>query len=299
MNRFGWVVVLLLIALVAVGGYWEGSPKFADGGLARTQTSPRRIAPSTPSIASPSPEIDAGQFVGQVPAAPASRFGTNLVIERDRGPRRGGTFIGTAWALAGGSSWLSARHVTDGCRRLSFWSGRSLPPATGHPSADISAIATGQLNGDGLELSRDPLQAGDDVYLVGFPGGDPAVVYGTVTGTGTLDHQALGHREAVIVVAQRKRVPSGSADLSGISGGPVLDGEGHVIGTVIGGSERRARSIISTERNVAWLAATAGGATSASLDSGEPDLIVTPANFVQATSPLLADGSVRVVRCER
>ena len=61
----------------------------------------------------------------------------------------------------------------------------------------------------------------------------------------------------------------------------------------------RARSIISVERNVAWLAATAGGATAASLGTAEPGRSVTPANFAQATAPLLANGPIRVVRCDR
>lgn len=294
MSRFDWFVILLLIVMVIGGGLWEQSSPPPRGDI--SQPAPRR-RPTAPPVAEPSVDTDA--FIRQVPAAPATRFRTNLVIQDDNGPRRGGTFIGTAWALAGGTSWLSARHVTDGCRRLSFLSGGGLPPATGHPSADISAIAIGRRNTDGLELSRDPLTAGEDVFLVGFPAGQAAAVYGTVTGTGTLDHRTLGHRETVVVVAQRKRVPRGSADLGGISGGPVLDGAGNVIGTVIGGSERRARSIISLERNVAWLAATAGGATEASLDSDGPDRSLTPANFVQATRPLLANGPVRVVQCDR
>ncbi len=297
MNRFGWIVILLLIVVVAAGGYWEQTPPTPGGLITQPSPQPRRQPPAPPSAIDAI--IDADAFLSQIPAAPATRFRTNLVIDGDNGPRRGGTFIGTAWALAGGEAWLSARHVTDGCRRLRFLSGGGLPQATGHPSADISAMATGRRNADGLELSRDPLEAGEDVFLLGFPAGRAAAVYGTVTGTGTLDHRLLGHRETVIVVAQRKRVPSGSADLSGISGGPVLDADGNVIGTVIGGSERRARSIVSIERNVAWLAATSGGATSASLDSGPPNLSVTPANFVQVTTPLLANGPIRVVRCDR
>ena len=298
MDRSVWIAIILLVAVAIGGGILEQMPQGIGGigGLVFDPGQPqRRGGPSQ----QPEIGLDAEAFVRQVPAPPSPRLRTQLVIDGGGQPRRGGTFIGTAWALTGSDTWLSARHVTDGCRQLSFLGGNRLPAATGHPAADISAIALGRRHRNALELSRDPLTSGEDVYLVGFPSGDAAAVFGTVTGTGTLDHRALGHRETIVVVAQRKRVPSGSADLGGISGGPVLDADGNVVGTVIGGSARRARSIISIERNVAWLAASAGGATAESLSDPQPALPLTPANFARATAPLLANGPVRVVRCDR
>ncbi len=294
MDRSTWIAIILLVVVVIGGGIWEQMPSGAGGLFFDPGQSLRRGGAEQPAVS-----VDTEAFVRQVPAPPAPRLRTQLVIEREGQPRRGGTFIGTAWALTASDAWLSARHVTDGCRRLSFLGGGGLPAATGHPTSDISAISLGRRHGDALELSRDPLTSGEDVYLIGFPSGNAAAVYGTVTGTGVLDHRSLGHRETIVVVAQRKRVPSGSADLGGISGGPVLDADGNVVGTVIGGSARRARSIISIERNVAWLAATAGSAGEESLGGGEPPLPLTPANFARATAPLLARGPVRVVRCDR
>ncbi len=295
MDRSTWFVIILLVIIVVGGGLREQLPR-GLGGLGFDPGQPLRRGAVAPR---PVVTDDAEALVRQIPEPPSPRLRALLVIERDGQRRRGGTFIGTAWALTGSQSWLSARHVTDGCRRLSFLDGGRLPPATGHPTADISAIALGRRVGNALALSRDPLTSGEDVYLVGFPSGDAAAVYGTVTGTGILDHHALGHRETVVVVAQRKRVPLGSADLGGISGGPVLDADGNVVGTVIGGSARRARSIISIARNVAWLAAAAGGATADSLGGPQPTLPLTPGNFSRATALLLANGPVRVVRCDR
>ena len=295
MSRFDWFVIGLLIAMVIGGGLWDRTPG-AIGEIPVRPEQPRRGPAAEPPV--DAALIDADSFVRQVPPPPRTRFRPNLVIADEGQPRRGASAIGTAWALAGSESWLSARHVTDGCRRLGFLGGGRLPAAAGHPQSDISAIPIGRRHGGGLELSRDPLTQDEPVYLVGFPSGEPAAVFGSVTATGILDHRSLGHRETVVVVAQRKRVPPGSAELGGISGGPVLDADGNVVGTVIGGSARRARSIISIERNVAWLAATAGGASAASLDS-RPDQPLTPGNFARATRPLLADGPIRIVRCDR
>ena len=295
MDRLTWFVIVLLVVMVIGGGIWDQMPQ-GSGGLFFDPGQPQRRGEPSPE---PVVGLDAEAFVRQIPAPPSPRLRTQLVIEGEGRPRRGGTFIGTAWALSDSNSWLSARHVTDGCRQLSFLGGNRLPPATGHPRADISAIALNRRHGDALELSRDPLTSGEEVYLVGFPSGEAAAVFGTVTGTGVLDHRSLGHRETIVVVAQRKRVPSGSADLGGISGGPVLDADGNVVGTVIGGSARRARSIISIERNVAWLAASAGSATADSLGGPQPPMAITPANFARATAPLLSNGPIRVVRCDR
>ncbi len=294
MDRSTWFVILLLVVVVIGGSFWDEAPR-GDGVPFFDPGQPQRRGPAPQPVVN----VDAEAFARQIPPPPSPRLRARLVIEREGRPRRGSTFIGTAWALTASESWLSARHVTDGCRQLSFFRGNRLPSATGHPTSDISAIAIGRRHGNALELSRDPLTSGEDVYLVGFPSGDPAAVYGTVTGTGVLDHRSLGHRETIVVVAQRRRVPSGSADLGGISGGPVLDADGNVVGTVIGGSARRARSIISIERNVAWLAAAAGGATADSLGGPRADLPLTPANFASATAPLLAGGPVRLVRCDR
>ncbi|NNG02524.1 MAG: trypsin-like peptidase domain-containing protein [Inquilinus sp.] len=291
MRRLDWFVILLLVAVV-VGGFLREQP-------AADRTPPILARP--PATAPPAASADRlslEAFLAAVPPPPRMRFRNTLVIEADATPRRGGSFAGTVWALAGGGAWLTARHVTDRCRRLGILRGERLPAAIGHPEADVSAIPTGRVPAGGLAFSRDPLQADENVFLVGYPSGRPTAVWATVTGTGFLDHRQLGHREEVVVVAERRRTPDFSGDLGGISGGPVLDADGNVIGSVIGGSARRARSILSTERNLAWMAASAGGATSASLASAGNGTAISPKNFATATGPLLG-GPIRVVRCDR
>ena len=291
MRRFDWLVILLLVAMV-VGGFLRHRP-------AADRTPPIGVtAPAETPSTGVADRLSVETLLAAVPPPPRMRFRNTLVIEAEASPRRGGSYIGTMWALAGGEAWLTARHVTERCRRLGLLRGERLPDAIAHPKADISAIPAGRPPAAGLALSRHPLTADDDVYLVGFPSGKPTTVWATVTGTGFLEHRQFGHREEVVVVAERRRAPELDGELGGISGGPALDADGHVIGSVIGGSARRARSILSTERNVAWMAASAGGATVSSLAGDGTQDAITPKNFVAETTPLLG-GPVRVIRCDR
>ena len=54
----------------------------------------------------------------------------------------------------------------------------------------------------------------------------------------------------VLVWAERERVPEGEEHLGGISGGPVFDATGHIIGTTVAGSTRRGRVFTSDMTSV-------------------------------------------------
>ncbi len=293
MRLIDWIVIAVLLAVV-IRGTLDLSERPAEPPALVPDAVTRRPAPA---MTAPMADQARGEsFAAQVPPPPPGRVRETLVIEAGDEPRRGGLFSGTAWALTGAKAWLSARHVTDRCRSLGF-DDRRLAAAAGHPTADVSAIPRSEAHTSGLVLSRDPLTVGEDVYLVGYPGGEPAAVHGTVVGAAKLDHRSVGVLEAVVVVNQRRRVPQIRGALGGISGGPVLDADGHVVGSVIGGMERRARSIISIERNIAWLAAVAGDATSASLATPEAARPLTPATFPRVAGDLLSSGQVRLVLC--
>jgi S1-C subfamily serine protease len=135
--------------------------------------------------------------------------------------------VGSGFVLPGGVV-VTNRHVVDQPRQVSIntWDGLSR-------EADVSGIAVDsdlavlQLrDATGLpvaELRTTPVQTGETVVAVGYPGGGPATVT-TGTVVGRVDGELLGEPAPVLRVDATIR--------QGNSGGPLLDEEGRVVGVV-------------------------------------------------------------------
>jgi S1-C subfamily serine protease len=136
--------------------------------------------------------------------------------------------IGSGFVLPGGIV-VTNRHVVDEPRRvtLNTWDGVSL-------DADVTGIAVDsdlavlRLADDAdlpvAELRTTPVQVGETVVAVGYPGGGPATVTtGEVLGMVDVE-DLLGEPSPVIRVDATIR--------QGNSGGPLLDEEGRVVGVV-------------------------------------------------------------------
>jgi S1-C subfamily serine protease len=136
--------------------------------------------------------------------------------------------IGSGFVLPGGVV-VTNRHVVDQPRQVSLntWDGRSLEASVTGIAVD-SDLAVLQLRDAAAdlpvaELRATPVEVGETVVAVGYPGGGPATV---TTGrvVGLVDGELLGEPSAVLRVDATIR--------QGNSGGPLLDEEGRVVGVV-------------------------------------------------------------------
>jgi S1-C subfamily serine protease len=135
--------------------------------------------------------------------------------------------LGSGFVLPGGVV-VTNRHVVGQPREvtLNTWDGRSL-------SAEVTGVATDsdlallRLEDAGdmpvAALRSDPVERGEEVFAIGYPGGGPARVSpGRVLGM--VDGTVLGEPAEVIRV---------EVDIAqGNSGGPLVDREGLVVGVV-------------------------------------------------------------------
>ena len=135
--------------------------------------------------------------------------------------------VGSGFVLPGGIV-VTNRHVVGQPRSVTVntWDGRTL-------EADISGVAVDsdlailQLADDsGLpvaQLRTTPIEIGEPIVVVGYPGGGPATV---TTGkvVGLVDGEVLGEAAGVLRIDAEIR--------QGNSGGPVLDQDGLVVGVV-------------------------------------------------------------------
>jgi S1-C subfamily serine protease len=193
-------------------------------------------ARNSPEIDSSTPPPELGPMLpGQSPRD------TTVLVEMDA-PSSG---IGTAFAVDNKGTWLTARHVIDSCDSvgLKLGGGKVIKtkPAISQ-RADIGVLKT--------KWKREPIasdlytqrQVGEQAYLMGFPQGRPGEVIGQLLGR----HRLLvrgrySTEEAILAWSEVGRTRGLKGSIGGMSGGPVLDKDGEIIGIVAAESPRRGR----------------------------------------------------------
>lgn len=230
MGRLERLVMLLLVG--AVASYLLDAVRDLPDGRLR----PPIQAPQPPASAQrPVPALPADALPPPSPSDPV--FGVRVE------PRRGGS-TGTAFAIDATGLWATARHVVHDCRRVALRSARGWVEARvvwTHAQADFAVIRSfGGI--DPLPLSGEALRRDQQGFAIGFPQGRPGSVHGRVLGRSQM--QAEGRfrgRAPTVTWAELGRVPDFEGSLGGISGGPMLDADGNVIGVIVAESPRRGR----------------------------------------------------------
>ena len=166
---------------------------------------------------------------------------TTVLVEMDA-PASG---IGTAFAVDGSGTWLTARHVVDGCDEvgLNLGVGKLVRTRSNiSRDTDIGILKT--------KWKREPLpsdlssqrQIGERGYFFGFPQGKPGEAVASLLGRHRLMVRGrYRSEEAILAWTEVGRTRGLSGSLGGMSGGPVLDSDGEVIGIVAAESPRRGR----------------------------------------------------------
>ena len=150
---------------------------------------------------------------------------------------------GTAFSIAGEGRWVTARHVVEGCRRPALVIGGGRALAADVRLAERADVALLLTEGGPPALpvaAQAPLHKGQRAFHPGFPQGHPGEVASRLLGRETLRIRGRGQRdEPVLAWAEAGRTKGLKGTLSGLSGAPVLDRRGRVLGVTIAESPRR------------------------------------------------------------
>ncbi len=154
--------------------------------------------------------------------------------------------IGTAFAINQSGAWLTARHVVDGCSRvgLAVGGGRMVrvDAVRTSPNTDLALLLTDRAP-TSLPLALDrELRIGEPGYHVGFPQGRSGEAVSVLESRSNLVTRGrYAMEEPVLAWSEQERSDGIEGTLSGMSGGPVFDRDGAVIGVTVAESPRRNR----------------------------------------------------------
>jgi len=155
--------------------------------------------------------------------------------------------VGTAFAIDANGWWLTARHVVDACDRVGVIVGRGRAVEAMEVRiarfADLALIKTDRApDALRLDLSEGDLRLGQTAFHVGFPQGRPGEAASRLIGRETLVARGRYElEEPVLAWAEVGRTKGVIGTLAGMSGGPVFDSHGQVVGVTIAESARRGR----------------------------------------------------------
>ena len=177
------------------------------------------------------------------PALPNARPSDPSVIVEVKKPKSG---VGTAFAVDGDGTWLTARHVVDSCDQVGLRMDDQkyvrTEDAKVSKTTDTALISS---NWTRPALARDlnsTRQIGETGFFIGFPQGQPGEVAGKLLGRRRmLVRGRYRSNEAILAWAEVGRTGGLKGSLGGISGGPAFDSDGEVIGLIAAESPRRGR----------------------------------------------------------
>jgi len=218
-----------------------------------------------------------------------------LVEVASNEPQSGALLLGTAFSVDPRGVWLTARHVVGSadCRRLvMIVKGTTIPASIAylHPQSDLAVLRTA-MGAEAMPLETADLALGQSGFSFGFPTGVLGATADELLGRARM---RLGGRLAgitpVITWAENERYPDGLETLGGMSGGPMLDDEGRVIGILVAASVRRGRVhsvapelLRQVQHNIALFDPSSRPAPVAEV-AGEPTALEANATLLARTS---------------
>lgn len=206
---------------------------------------------------------------------------------------------GTAFSVNESGVWLSAGHVLDACRQaaLIVAPGRGVVARVVVDRQSDLAILRTEGGAPPLPLAlKQPLRIGARGFHPGFPQSRPGEATSRLLGRQTLMIRSAGsrqsHAQSVLAWAEVGRT-DGLTGLSGLSGAPVLDTLGRVVGLTIAEAPRRGRIYTASPESV-QAALTRAGIATTPVALGDP---ITVENYGRMADAVRRDLKVAQVIC--
>lgn len=204
---------------------------------------------------------------------------------------------GAAFSVSDSGVWITTARAVRGCRRAAVLvaPGRGVLAKVFTDRLSDLALLTTEGGTPALPLVLNArLEEGERAYQPGFPEGAPGEATSRLLGRDVLRSASRGAaRQAVLVWAEDGRTEGLRAGLAGLSGAPVLDRSGRVIGVTLAEAPRRGRIYSAPPQAMAAILAAAGQTPSVFAQG----LTITTDNYGRAADALRRDLRVVQVAC--
>ena len=230
-----------------------------------------------------------------LPLGPSSPFDPAVVVDVPGKPKPG---TGTAFSVSDSGVWMTARHVVDGCTRIALVvaEGRGVAAKATIDPAGEAAILTTEGGSPALPLAPTTFKPrpGALGFHPGFPQGQAGEAVSRLLGRENLVVRGRGARtEPVLAWTEIGRTDTLKGTLAGLSGAPVLDSAGRVIGVTVAEAPRRGRIYTTAPETLLSALATAHRRPSGDA-VGEP---INVENYGRVADGLRRDLRVAQVVC--
>lgn len=173
--------------------------------------------------------------------------------------------VGTAFASTEDGEWVTARHVVDSCRNIGIKvSSRQLlriDRTEIFQDADLARLSSGWTRTPLPTDLETPRTVGETGYFFGYPQGQPGEVVASLLSRGRMQVRGRYRTdEGVLIWSELSRSRGLLGSLGGLSGGPVLDKDGELIGVVAAETPRRGRIYTVSPANLRRLVAPTNSA---------------------------------------
>ena len=205
---------------------------------------------------------------------------------------------GTAFSF-GNHLWLTARHVaTAGCDKVVFNdNGERIPGrvAFADPNADLAVLIAPDENAPPLPIESAAVTDDEHAYAFGWPKGFLGGTEDMLIGRAEMKLAGrLSGMAPVLVWTEVARYPDDLESIAGISGGPMIDMNGKVIGIIVAASVMRGRNYTVAPEVLASIARRFNASRTATPAS---DAVAQPVALEHAAEALSKNMRIAQIYC--
>lgn len=161
---------------------------------------------------------------------------------------------GTAFSVAGGNRWMTARHVINSCtsgQLLGALGDMDLTEMLVSQSDDVAIVRTDLTGAPPFHIAPRPPTIGEAAYLFGYPHGAADFVSMKLLGRAVARQGYRPYPRQPVLQWVETGGGGRADDLSGMSGGPAVNAQGQVVGVFSASGIRRGRIVTANPWSLA------------------------------------------------